>query len=79
MDVLIIVSTQFLLFFLRPTSKRCLDISFCVLAADHESNLARWVGRDGSVGVLDDGEDFFARGLERADEREVEPLVLRCK
>lgn len=59
-DILIIVPTQLLLFLLRPTPKRCLEISLSVLAADHESNLARWVSGDGSVGILDSGEDFLA-------------------
>lgn len=77
-DIFIVVSAQLLLFFLRPTPKRCLKISVCVLGADHEPNLARWVGGDGSVGIFDGGEDFLARGLERGNEREVEPLVLRC-
>lgn len=78
MDILIIVPAQFLFFLLRPTSKRCLEVSLCVFGADHESDLARWVGGDGSVGIFDIGEDFLARGLERGDERDVEPLVLRC-
>ena len=78
-DILVIVPTQLLLFLLRPTPQRCLEISFCVLAADHKSDLAGWVSGDGSVGIVDSGEDFLARGLEGSDEREVKPLVLRYK
>lgn len=47
-----------------------------VLGADHEADLARWIGWDGGVGVLDGWEDLLAVLLELGDQWHVEPLVL---
>lgn len=76
MDILIIISTQFLLFLDTPFPDRFLDIAFRVFAADHEADLAGRVRGDGGVGVFDNGEDFFTGSFERGDQGEVEPLVL---
>jgi hypothetical protein len=53
-----------------------LDVAVAVLGADHEADLARWVGGDGGVGVFDSWEDLLAVLLELGDQREMEPLVL---
>ena len=76
MNLLAIVSAQLLLLFLAPRPHWLLDIAVCILAADHEADLAAWIGRNGSVCVLGDGEDFFAGLLKAGDEIEVKPLVL---
>ena len=79
MHIRIIVPTQLALLLLRPLPHRLLDVPRGVLAADHEADLAGGIGRDRGVGVLGDGEDLAAGALERRDEREVQPLVLRCE
>ena len=76
MDLLVVVAAQTLLLLGGPGTNGLLDVAVGVLAADHEADLARRVGRDGGVGVLGDGEDFLAVFLELGDERKVEPLVL---
>ena len=78
MDLLIVVSTQLILLLSIPAPQRRFDISVLVFAADHEADLARGIGKDGSVGVLDSREDFLAGFLEVGNEGEVEPLVFRC-
>lgn len=78
MDVLAVVPAKLLLLFSRPAAKGLLEVSGGVLAADHEANLARGIGRDRGVGVFDGREDLLARLLEVGNERQVEPLVLSC-
>jgi hypothetical protein len=75
----VIVSAQLLLFLARPGAQGLLDVACSILAADHETDLAGWVGWDGGVGVFGDGEDFLAGLLEVGDEGEVEPLVFGYK
>lgn len=76
MDVRVVVPAELLLFLLGPRPERHLDVAVLVLAAHHEADLARWVGRDGGVRVLGDGEDLLAILLELGDELQVQPLVL---
>ena len=78
MNLLVVISTKLILLLSVPAPHRRRDVSVLVFAADHEANLARRIGGDGGVGVFDDGKDFFAGFLEVGNEREVEPLVLRC-
>lgn len=75
-DLSVVVAALGLFLLGCPLAKRNTDIAVGILAADHEADLARRVGRDGGVGVLGDGEDFLAVFLELGDERQVEPLVL---
>lgn len=75
MDLFIIVSAQLLLFFKLPLPQGHLDVPVGILAADHESDLARWVRRDSGVGIFDRGEYFLATFLQVGDEAEVQPLV----
>lgn len=77
-NVLVVVSTQLFLLLGIPAPHRRRDVPVLVLAAHHEADLARRVGGDGGVGVLDHGEDFPAGLFEVGDEGEVEPLVFRC-
>lgn len=76
MDLLVVVSAQLLLLLWAPLTEWLLNISLRVLAADHEADLARWVGRDSGVCVFDDGEDLLARLLQVRDQGKMEPLVL---
>jgi hypothetical protein len=78
-DLLAIVSTQLLFLLLRPGSYWLLDVALSILAADHEADLSRGVGWNGSVCVFGDWEDLLAIFLELGDELEVEPLVLSCQ
>ena len=78
-DLRIVVLAELDLLVRRPGPKRHLDIAARLLAAHHEANLSGRVGRDGSVGVLGDGEDLFAVRLELGDEGQVKPLVLGCE
>lgn len=76
MDLLAVVLAKLLLLFLRPCPERLGEVALGILAADHESNLARRVGGNGSVCVLDVGEDLLARLLEAGDKGQVKPLIL---
>ena len=78
MNIPVVVPAQFLLFLDGPVPNGLFDVAIFVFAADHEADLAGWVGRDGGVGVLDCGEDFFAGFFEGGDEGEVEPLIFSC-
>jgi hypothetical protein len=53
-----------------------LDVSVGILAAHHETNLARRISRNRGVSVFDNWEDFFAVLLELGDERQMKPLIL---
>jgi hypothetical protein len=75
-NLLGVVLAELVLLLGGPAAEGLLDVAVGVLAADHETNLARGVGGDGGVGVLDGGEDGLARLLEVGDERQVQPLVL---
>jgi len=74
-DLLVVVLAQLLLFLGRKGTERLGDIAIGVLAADHEANLPRWVGRDGGVSILDSWEDFLAILLQLGNQWEVEPLI----
>jgi hypothetical protein len=75
-NLLAVVPAQLLLLLGGPAAERLLEVLVCVLAADHEADLARGVGGDRGVGVLDVREDLLAVFLELGDERHVKPLVL---
>lgn len=75
MNLLIVVPAQLLLLVNLPVAERDLDVAGGILAADHEANLARRVGRDRRVGVFDHGENFFTTFFELGNEREMQPLV----
>lgn len=77
MDFLIVVSTQLLFLLGGPASQWLLHVSGAILTADHEADLSRRIGRDGRVGVFNDGEDVAAGFLELGNEVQVQPLVLR--
>lgn len=79
MDFSIVVSAKLLLLLLGPLPQWLGNIPVRVFAADHESNLARWVGRDGGVSVFGDGESLSAILLEPLDEIDMEPLVFGYK
>jgi hypothetical protein len=75
-DVGVVVSAE-LVFLLRgPAAYRCFEIASGILAADHEANLARWVGWDRGVGIFYGRENLLAIFLELGDQWEVKPLVL---
>jgi hypothetical protein len=78
-NVLVVVAAETLLLLAGPGADGLADIAVGVLAADHEADLAGWVGGDCGVGVFGDGEDLLAGLLEVGDEREMEPLVLGCE
>jgi hypothetical protein len=75
-DLLVVVLAELVLLGLGPLADGLLEVAAGVKGADHETDLARGVGGDGGVGVLDVGEDLLAVGLELGDQWEVEPLVL---
>lgn len=78
-DLLVVVLAQLLLLLSAPAAQRLLEVAVGVLAADHEANLAGWVGGNGCVGVLDGGKDLLARLLQVGNEGEMQPLVLSCE
>lgn len=78
MDLLVVVLAKLLLLLNRPLTDRLLEVSVGVEAADHEADLARGVGGDGGVSVLNVREDLLAVLLEVGDQGKVKPLVLGC-
>ena len=76
MNIRIVIPAK-LLFLLRcERSHGLLQVTILILAANHEADLARSIGGDGRVGVLDGGEHLFAVGFQLGDQWQVEPLVL---
>lgn len=75
-DVRAVVSAELLLLLDCPAADWCLEIALGILAADHEADLAGWVGGDGGICVFDVGENLLAVFLELGDHCQVEPLVL---
>jgi hypothetical protein len=57
-------------------TNRCSKVTTGSLGRDDESDLARWVGGDGSVSVLGGGENGRSHGSELLDKREVDPKSL---
>lgn len=76
MDLGVVVSAKLVLLLWAPATQRLANIALGILAANHEANLAGWVGRDSGVCVLNGWEDFLAVLLKLSDQWEVEPLVL---
>ena len=79
MNVLVIVTEELLLHFWSERAKRLGEITICILAADHEADLARGVGWDGRIGVLDIREDLLAVLFQLGNQIKVEPLVFGCR
>jgi hypothetical protein len=75
-DLGIVVSAKLVLLLRGPLAQRLADVAVGILRADHEADLAGWVGGDGGVCVFDGGEDLLAVLLQLGDQWEVEPLVL---
>jgi len=75
MDLLVVVSAKLLFLLSGECAERLGNIAVGVLAAYHESDLARWVGGDGGIGVLDGWENFLAVLLELGYQWEMKPLV----
>jgi len=75
-DPLVIVSVHLLFLLVGYSPEGLGDVPVRVLAANHETNLAGWIGRDGRVGVFRNWEDFTTRLLKVSNELQVEPLVL---
>ena len=67
-NVLVVVFAELLLLLSGPASKWLFQVPVCILATDHEADLARRVGRDRGVCVFDGREDLFAVFLELGDE-----------
>lgn len=74
----VIVFAEFFFLLLGPGTQRYANVTFGILAAHHETDLARRVSGNGGVGVLCHREDLFAVLLELDDERQMKPLVLGC-
>lgn len=75
-DIRVVISEKSLFLLSGKASDRDLDVAVGVLGADHEADLARWVGWDSGVGVLDSWENLPTVLLQFGDQREMEPLVL---
>jgi hypothetical protein len=67
MDISIIVTAKLVLLLWREGSEGLRDITVGVFAADHEADLAGWVGGNSGVSVFDGGENFFAVLLQLSD------------
>ena len=78
MDLGVVVSAKLILLLWAPATQWLANIALGILAANHEADLAGWVGGDGGVCVFDRGEDLLAVLLQLGDQWEVEPLVLSC-
>lgn len=78
-DLGVVVSAELDFLLGGPGAEGNLDVRVGVLAADHEADLTRGVGRDGGVGIFSNGEDLLAVLLELGDQGKVKPLVLSCQ
>jgi len=78
-DPLVVVSVHLPFLFVGYSPERLGDVPVRVLAANHETNLARWIGRDGGVGIFRNREDFVTRLLKVGNELQMEPLVFGCR
>jgi hypothetical protein len=56
-----------------PLAQRLLQSQILVLGEHHETNLSTGISGDGSVSILDNGEESAAKGLDFLDERKMEP------
>lgn len=74
-DLLVVVPAQLVFLLWAPDSQGVLDVSVGIFAANHEANLARRICGNGSVGIFNHREDFFAIFLELGNKRQMEPLV----
>jgi hypothetical protein len=75
MDLGIVVSAKLILLLWAPATQWLANIALGIFAANHEADLAGWVGRDGGVCIFNGWEDLFAVFLELGDQWEVQPLV----
>jgi hypothetical protein len=75
-DLLGVVLVNLVVLLIRERSQGSLDVGIGILGANHETNLTRGVGGDGSVGILSNGEDLLASLLKVLDDLEMEPNVL---
>lgn len=71
-----VVLEEFVLLSLADGAKWLLDVGFAVLGADHEADLAAWIGWDGGPAVLGDWEDGLDGLLEVLNHIQVQPWVL---
>lgn len=78
-DGLAIIPAQLLFLLSRPAAERLGQVAVGVLAADHETDLARGISGNRGVGIFDCGEDLLARLLEVGNEGQVKPLILGYK
>lgn len=75
MDILVVVLVDLLFLFSVPASEWLLQVAVGILAANHESDLTRWVGWNSGVSIFNIWENLLAVSLELGDQWEVKPLV----
>jgi len=66
-NIPIIVTEEVFLLLLGEGAKWLGEIALGIFTTDHEADLARWVGGDGGIGVLDIREDLLAVFLQLSD------------
>lgn len=76
MDFLVVVFVDLVVLLGRERSERNSGVSIGILGANHETNLARGIGRDSGESVLNSGEDRLASLLEVLDDAQVKPDAL---
>jgi len=72
-DLRVVVTAKLGFLLGSPLAQRLLQGQLLVLGKHHETNLTTGVSGDGSVGVLDNGEEGAAESLNFLDERKMEP------
>lgn len=50
-----------------------------IFTAQHEANLATWIGGNGAVGVIHYWEEGLAKGLHLFNKLQMQPLTLSCE
>ena len=78
MNLSVVVTAKFILLISSPTANGLGNIAIGILAADHEANLPRWIGWNGSICVLNGWENLLAVLLQLGDQWKMEPLVFSC-
>ena len=74
-DIGVVVLAKLHLLLGAPLAQRRPDIDLGVFATNHETNLARRIGRNSGVRIFSYREVLFAVLLELGDQWEVKPLV----
>lgn len=79
MNILVVVLEELPLLLRCERADGFRKVTLGIFTADHEADLARGVGWDGRIGVLNTWEYLLAVLLELGDQWKMKPLILGCE